>query len=129
MRKTLGYAALIAAIGAGGAGAVEAPVAAASQTVVYTFGMACHWQGPAVRPGEIGFGAHYDVANLHWSTWRPLSATGRGHYYGFGSYNANVKLYRVKVHNGQKYFAWISITSRGHPNRYLQYSGGCWYTR
>jgi hypothetical protein len=129
MRKTLGYATLIAAIGASGVGAFEAPAAAASRTVVYVCGMAGHWQCPQVRPDEIGFGALYDVANISWSTWRSLSATGHGHYYGFGSYNANVKLYYVKVHNGHRYFAWIRITARGHRTRYLQYSSGTWHTR
>ena len=127
MRKTLGYAALIAAIGA--VAAVEVPAGATSRTVVYASGMTCHWRGPAVRPREIAFGAHYDVAYLRWSTWGSLSATGRGHYFGFGSYNANVKLYFVKVHSGQKYFEWIRITAGGHRTRQLQYSGGCWNTR
>jgi hypothetical protein len=129
MRKTLGCVALVTAIGVGGVGAAETSALATSRTVVYTDGMACRWQGPAVRPTEIGFGAHYDVAALSWSAWGPLEATGRGHYYGFGSYNAKVKLYYVKVHNGQKYFEWIRITASGHPTRQLEYSGGCWYTR
>jgi len=129
MHKTLGYVVLVAAIGAGVLGAAEVPATATSQTVVYADGMACHWQGPAVRPREIAFGALYDVAYISWSAWTPLYATGRGHYYGFGSYNANVKLYYVKSHSGQKYFEWIRISAPGHPTRQLQYSGGCWYTR
>lgn len=129
MRKTLGYAALAAGIGTGGVAAAQAPTAVTSRTVVYTDGMACHWRGPAVRPRGIAFGALYDVARISWFTWRSLDATGRGHYYGFGSYNANIKLYYVKVHNGHRYFAWIRITARGHPTRQLQYLGGCWHTR
>ena len=122
MWKTLGSAALIAAVGAGGATAVEAPPAAATaSTVVYVCGMGGYWQCPQVRPDEIAFGAHYAVAYLRWSAWRTLYATGRGHFYDGScidapcySYNANVKLYYVKVHNGRKYFAWMRITALHH---------------
>ena len=55
-------------------------------------------------------------------------AYGRGHYYGFGSYNAGVKLYDVKTHHGRRYFAWTRITAAGHRTRYLSYNG-YWRTR
>jgi hypothetical protein len=86
-------------------------------------------QGPAIRPREIAFGALYDVARLSWSSWSSGTAHGRGHYYGFGSYEANVKLYDVKIHHGRRYFSWIKIAEHGHKTRHLKYSGGLWRTR
>ena len=136
MWKTLGSAALISAVGAGAATAVEAPSAAATtSTVVYACGMAGYWRCPEVRPHEIAFGAHYAVAYLRWSTWKALYATGHGHFYDGScidapcySYNANVKLYYVKAHSGSKYYAWIRITARHHATRQLHYYGGFWHT-
>lgn len=90
--------------------------------------MCGHWRGPAVRPAEIGFGAHYDVANIHWWTWSRTTAYGRGHYYGFGSYRARIKLYRVRLHNGRHFFSRIRIRASGHPTRYLAYYSGTWHT-
>jgi len=54
---------------------------------------------------------------------------GRGHYYGLGSYEANVKLYDVKTHHGRRYFSWIKIAEHGHETRHLKYSDGFWHTR
>lgn len=129
MRKNLGCLALVAAVAGGGVGAAAMPASAASRTVVYACGMSGLWACPSVRPGEIAFGAHYDVARLSWSGWASGRAHGRGHYYGFGSYNAHVTLYNIKVHHGDRYFSWIKIAARGHKTRYLQYSGGLWRTR
>jgi hypothetical protein len=135
MWKTLGYAALMAAVGAGGASAAEAPAAAATSTVVYVCGMTGYWQCPQARPGEIAFGAHYDLVSLRWTAWRALDATGHGHFYAGScidapcySYNANVKLYYVKAHDGHRYFAWLRITARHHATRRLHYYGGFWHT-
>ncbi len=104
------------------------PAAASSRTVAYACDMGTRWGCPSVRPREIGFGAHYDVASMRWSTWSRRSAYGRGHYYGFGSYHAHVKLYDVKTHHGRRYFSWIKITASGHRTRYLSYNGH-WHTR
>jgi hypothetical protein len=87
------------------------------------------WQGPAIRPGNIAFGARYAVERVSWSSWSLGTADGRGHYYGFGSYEANVKLYDVKTRHGRRYFSWIKIADHGHKARYLKYSGGLWRTR
>lgn len=116
---------------AGSLGIVSAVPASASstRTYVYASGMGGLWQGPAIRPREIAFGALYDVDSMAWSKWSSSTAYGRGHYYGFGSYQANVKLYDVKIHHGRRYFSWIKITKRGHKTRYLKYSGGYWHTR
>ncbi|HWG65316.1 MAG TPA: hypothetical protein VG253_26835 [Streptosporangiaceae bacterium] len=90
--------------------------------------MGSRWGCPTVRPGEIAFGALYDVARIKWSSWSARTAYGRGHYYGFGSYKANVKLYDVKTHRGRRFFAWIKITASGHKTRYLSFDG-FWHTR
>jgi hypothetical protein len=128
--KILRYLALAAAVaGAVTAALAAGPASAAARTVVYICGMAGHWTCPAVRPAEIGFGARYDVDGLSWPSWGTGSAHGRGHYYGFGSYNATVTLYGVRVYHGQRYFSWIRITASHHKTRYLQYSGGLWHTR
>jgi hypothetical protein len=126
MRKAPGFLAVGLAVLAGGVSTAAAPASAAPSTVVYACGK---WSCRSVRPPEIGFGAHYDVARLSWSNWASSSAHGRGHYYGFGSYAANVTLYDVKVHNGHRYFSWIKIAASGHKTRYLQFSGGFWDTR
>jgi hypothetical protein len=127
VRKVTGSLALVAAL-VGGTIAGALPASAASRTAVYACGMSGLWVCPSVRPGEIAFGARYDVARLRWSTWSSGIAYGRGHYYGFGSYNARVKLYDVKTHHGRRYFAWIKITAAGHRTRYLSYNG-YWRTR
>lgn len=93
--------------------------ASSSRTYVYASGMGGLWRGPAIRPREIAFGALYDVESISWSKWSSSTAYGRGRYYGFGSYQANVKLYDVKIHRGRRYFSWIKITRRGHKTRYL----------
>jgi hypothetical protein len=128
--KVLRCLALAAAVAATMTAALAAdPASAASRTVVYACGMAGHWTCPAGRPAEIGFGAHYDVDALSWSSWGTGSAQGNGHYYGFGSYNATVTLYDAQVHHGQRYFSWIEIAASHHKTRYLQYAGGLWHTR
>lgn len=127
MRKMLGCMTVVAALLGGGIG-TALPASASSRTVVYACGMGPSWGCPSVRPGEIAFGALYDVAHISWSSWSARSAYGRGHYYGFGSYKANVKLYDVKIHHGRRFFSWIKITARGHKTRYLSYNG-YWQTR
>lgn len=131
MRKII--AAVILSLGTafGSLGIVSAvPVSASSsRTYVYAAGMGGLWQGPAIRPRNIAFGAHYAVEGISWSLWSSGTAYGRGHYYGFGSYQANVKLYDVKSHRGRHYFSWIKIAKHGHKTRYLKYSGGFWSTR
>ena len=142
MSKTMRTAlagATVLAVGAPVAATVSTPIAATaatSQTYVYTNGMGALWSGAQVRPGRIVFGAQYEMRRLRWFTWRSLDATGRGHFSEGScidapcySYNAHVKLYYVKVHNGRKYFAWIRITATGHRTRQLQFSGGRWHTR
>lgn len=130
MRKTVTAVsvALGMALGSLGISAAVPASASSSRTYVYALGMGGLWQGPAIRPGQITFGALYDVARLSWSSWSSGTAYGRGHYYGFGSYEANVKLDDVKVHHGRRYFSWIKIAEHGHKTRYLKYSGGLWYT-
>ena len=103
--------------------------ASSSRTYVYAAGMGGLWQGAAIRPGNIAFGAHYAVERLSWSSWSSGTAYGRGHYYGFGSYEASIKLYHVKNHRGRHYFSWIKIAGHGHKTHYLKYSGGIWHTR
>jgi hypothetical protein len=130
MQKAPGLAIAALAVTAGGAAVIAAaPASAAVSTSVY----ACNaWSCRSVRPAEIGFGAHYDVAALSWSGWGSGTAHGRGHFYGsptFGYGGASVTLYDVRVHNGHRYFSWIKITAPGHATRYLQYSGGFWTTR
>jgi hypothetical protein len=126
VRKSLVSLALTAGVAGGSAGALAIPASAAPATAVYARGMSGSWACPSVRPGEIAFGAHYDVARISWSGWGSSSAHGRGHYYGSGSYNASVTLYDVKAHNGRRYFSWIKIAASGHRTRYLQYTGRLW---
>jgi hypothetical protein len=106
-----------------------APASAATSTGVYVCGLGRQWSCRSVRPTDIVFGAHYAVERLSWSSWASASAQGRGHYYGFGSYEANVTLYSVKAHSGRRYYSWIKIAASGHKTRFLQYSGGYWHTR
>jgi hypothetical protein len=131
MRKFITAVILILGTAFGSLGTVSAVPASASssRTYVYAAGMGGLWQGPAIRPGNIAFGAHYAVEGMSWSDWSSRTAYGRGHYYGFGSYGAKVKLYDVKIHHGRRYFAWIKIAKHGHKTRYLKYSGGYWHTR
>jgi hypothetical protein len=131
MRKIVTAVPLALGMAFGSLGISAAVPASASigRTYVYTLGMGGLWQGPAIRPGEIAFGARYAVARLSWSSWSLGTARGRGPYYGFGSYEANVKLYDVKIHRGRRYFSWIKIAEHGHKTRHLKYSGGLWYTR
>jgi hypothetical protein len=131
MRKTATAVALAlsTALGSLGISAAVPASASSSRTYVYTLGMGGVWQGPAIRPGQITFGALYDVARVSWSSWSSGAAHGRGHYYGFGSYEANVKLYDVKIHHGRSYFSWIKIAEHGHKTRHLKYTRGVWLTR
>ena len=129
MRENLQCLALAVAVAGSGARAAAVPTATASRTVTYACGMSGLWACPSVRPGEIAFGARYDVARMSWSRWAADRANGRGHYYGFGSYHADITLYNVKRHHGRRYFSWIKIAARCHRARYLQYSGGIWRTR
>ena len=115
-------------VGVAVSAAAAAPTGIA-RTYVYAAGMSGLWQGPAVSPRNIAFGARYAVEGLSWSSWSSGSAYGRGHYYGFGSYQAGVKLYGVRTHDGRRYFSWIKITRHGRKTRYLQYAGGYWHTR
>ena len=97
MRKTITAVILALATALGSLGIVSAQAASASsRTYVYAAGMGGFWRGPAIRPRAIAFGAHYAVEGVSWSYWSSGSAYGRGHYYGFGSYEAKVKLYDVK---------------------------------
>ena len=130
MRKTFTAAALALgmALGSLGISAAIPASASSSRTYAYALGMGGLWRA-AIRPGQITFGALYDVAGLSWSSWSSGTAHGRGHYYGFGSYEANVKLYDVKIHHGRQYFSWIKIAEHGHKTRHLKYSGGLWRTR
>lgn len=123
MRARLVRLAAIAAVAGGTVGAVAVPASATTATVVYACGMSGFWTCPTVRPGEIAFGALYDVARLSWSSWRYGSAYGHGHYDGFGSYNASVTLSGVAEHDGRRYFSWIKIAAGGHRTRYLHYTG------
>jgi hypothetical protein len=131
MRKILVSVVLVLGTALGGLGiSSNIPASAASsRTYVYAAGMGGLWRGPVIRPRNVAFGAHYAVERLSWSRWSAGSAYGRGHYFGFGSYEANVRVYDVKVHNGRRYFSWIKIAERGHRTRYLKYSGGFWHTR
>jgi hypothetical protein len=131
MKKIITVLILALGTAVGSVGIVSAvPASARSiRTYVYALGMGGLWQGPAIRPREIAFGARYDVDALSWSEWSVGVAYGRGHYYGFGSYEANIKLYDVKIHHGRRYFSWIRISKHGHKTRYLKYSAGYWHTR
>lgn len=122
----IAMAAMIVGIVAEG---ISTASASSSRTYVYACGMGARWGCPVIRPGEIAFGALYDVNRLSWSSWGSTAAHGRGHYHGFGSYRAYVALYGVRTHNGRRYFSWIKIAEPGHKTRYLQYSGGLWHTR
>jgi hypothetical protein len=117
MRKTVTAVsvALGMALGSLGISAAVPASASSSRTYVYALGMGGLWQGPAIRPREIAFGALYDVARLSWSSWSLGTAHGRGHYYGFGSYKANVKLYDVKIHQR----ADAQDAGRTHQGRHL----------
>ena len=124
MRKIIITAILalgVVPVGVAGGAAAAAP-AGSGRTYVYAAGMGGLWQGPAVSPRNIAFGAHYAVEGLSWSGWSSGSAYGRGHYYGFGSYQAGVKLYGVRTHDGRRYFSWIKISHHGRKTRYLQYA-------
>lgn len=122
MIKGILATAVIAPLAVAGAAILPSVAAnAATSPAVYVNGMGAAWSGAKIRPSEIAFGAHYDVASLHWTRWEASSAFGHGHYYGFGSYNAAITLAVVRTHDGRKYFAQIKIAESGHPTRYLHY--------
>ena len=104
--------------------AVAVPAAQASTSVVvYTNGMGGNWQDPAVKPGEIGFGAHWAMAGCHWTHWTGGSAYASGTYWtspGHG-YRANIALTTVLHHGSQRYFQHATITARGHRTAHLWY--------
>jgi len=100
------------------------PASATPLPVVYTNGMGGNWSFPAVRPAEIGFGANWDEAGIHWTHWTVRSAYGTGTYYlcrGCHYYRANIALTVVRNHNGRPYFAEATIIATGHPTVHLWY--------
>jgi hypothetical protein len=103
---------------------VAVPAARASTSVVvYACGMAGNWQCPAVRPGEVGFGALWDIAGMRWTHWTGGSAYGAGQYWlgrGIG-YRADIALTGVKHHGSQSYFQNALITASGHSAVRLWY--------
>jgi hypothetical protein len=101
---------------------------AAPATVVYSCSMGPRWGCPAVRPHDISFGAHYALEGISWHNWKEGTATGRGHYYGFGSYEGNITLYNVHTHAGHHYFSHLKVTASGHKTRWLTFSNGFWVT-
>jgi hypothetical protein len=119
-----------------GAAVAEASTAAATP-VLYSCGMGPDWGCPAVKPGELVFGAHYGVEGMRWSLWSK-TAHGSGHYFaGFNvrngkplrSYHASVTAYDIKTHNGRRYFDKLKITASGHPTHWLHVaSSGLWVT-
>jgi len=127
MNRSLTFAGA-AAVTAVGIAAGGSPASADPATAVYVCGMGSLWSCPSVRPGEIAFGAHYAVVGLHWHSWKAATAYGRGHYFGFGSYEADVTLYTVRTHDGQRYFRHLKVTASGHRTRYLTYRAGRWFT-
>jgi hypothetical protein len=135
MRVITWLATLIAAMALiAGAGVATNGRASASnrRTYAYACGMGSRRGCPTVRPGEIAFGALYDVTHVRWSSWGSGSAFGRGHFFGGRggpSFNAYIALYDVKTRNGRRYFSWIKIAAPGHKTQRLQYSGGLWRTR
>jgi hypothetical protein len=118
------------------AASAEATTASAAP-VLYSCGMGPHWGCPTVKPGNPTFGAHYGVANMHWSLWSK-TAHGTGRYFaGFNptngepisSYNASVTAYDILTHNGRRYFDKLKITASGHPTHWLHVgSSGLWVT-
>jgi hypothetical protein len=120
------------------ASASSAEASAANATpVIYSCGMGPHWGCPTVKPGNPTFGAHYGVANMHWSLWSK-TAHGTGRYFaGFNptngkpisSYNAKVTAYDILTHNGRRYFDKLKIAASGHPTHWLHVgSSGLWVT-
>jgi hypothetical protein len=124
MRKYQIITAAIAALGAVGLPTAAMPAAQASTSVVvYACGMAGNWQCPAVRPGEVGFGALWDIAGLRWTHWTGGSAYGAGKYWlgpGVG-YRADIALTDVQHHGRQRYFKNALITAHGHRAVHLWY--------
>ena len=126
----MGAAALLAA-------AVAEASTASSKPVIYSCGMGPHWGCPAVKPSRPTFGAHYGIANMHWSLWSN-TAHGTGHYYAgynpfngrpINAYNAHVTAYEILTHNGRHYFDKLKITAIGHPTHWLHVdSSGFWVT-
>ena len=131
MRKTFTAAALALgmALGSLGISAAIPASASSSRTYAYALGMGGLWQSGAIpsrtdnvrRPLRRGGIVVVQLVIGYCS--RP------GAFYGFGSYEANVKLYDVKIHHGRQYFSWIKIAEHGHKTRHLKYSGGLWRTR
>jgi hypothetical protein len=96
---------------------------ASTPVVVYACGMAGNWQCPAVRPGEIGFGALWDIAGMRWTHSTGGSAYGAGQYWlgrGVG-YRADIALTVVRHHGARRYFQDAAITASGHRTVRLWY--------
>jgi hypothetical protein len=117
MRKYRILAAAVAALGTAALPVAVVPAAQASTSVVvYACGMAGNWQCPAVRPSEVGFGALWDIAGMHWTHWTSRSAYGAGMYWlgrGVG-YRADIALTDVERHRGQRYSRDALITAHRH---------------
>jgi hypothetical protein len=82
--------------------------------------MAGSWYGPSVRPRTLDLGADWTINNLRWTNWGQQSAAGHGHYGECagargpcGYFQATVTVWRVRVHDGARYFATMRITG-GH---------------
>ena len=124
MRTYQVVAAAATVLAAAGLSAAAVPSAqAATPVVVYSCGMAGNWLCPAVRPDEVGFGALWDIAGMHWTHWTGGSAYGAGQYWlgrGVG-YRADIALTDVKHHGSQRYFRNAVITAPGHRAVHLWY--------
>jgi hypothetical protein len=129
-------AAILAAFAFAAAGFATALPAAASvrPVVVYTQGMEGGWNGPAVRPAWIDFGADWiflsnpPAKSIHWTHWTVRSAYGSGRYLLSDgccqqvlNYPADIALTDVQHHGSTAYFRDATITARGHRTIHLWY--------
>jgi hypothetical protein len=129
-------AAILAAFAFAGTAVATALPASASvrPVVVYTQGMVGNWNGPAVRPAWIDFGADWiflsksPAKSIRWTHWTARSAYGAGRYLLSDgcckvvlNYPADIALTDVQHHGSTPYFRDATITARGHRTIHLWY--------
>jgi hypothetical protein len=108
-----------------GVGVSQAAPQTSTPVVVYANGMGGNWSDPAVRPGEVGFGALWDMDGMRWTQWNGSTASGTGQYWlgPNDGYRATFTLTDVQRHGSRRYFQDGTITARGHTTVHLYYGG------
>lgn len=129
MAASIGAAGMLAAgLGATTAEATAAPGSASTVPVIYgTFG---NWQSPRVEPRNQGLGAEFALINMRWTRWNGTFARAGGtNRWANGAagpvhnWPSTISLYRVRTHNGHRYYSRMTIASHGHRTFHLHYWG------